>query len=323
MQNRITRALLIALGMAASWAAHAQVAYPAKPVHIIVGAGAGGGLDIMARLIAPKLAERLNQSFVVENKAGAAAMIATEYVAKAAPDGYTLLLASPGAITVNPVVLTKINYSPTKDFVPISMIASFPLVLVADSSLPIHSVADLVAYAKANPDKANAGGSGYAAQLVLEMFKMKTGIPLQFILYKSSGEAGAAVMSGHTFMTIIDTPPVSGAIKSGRVRGLAVTTSKRTSAFPQLPTMAEAGVPDMEVFFWSGLMAPAGTPAPIVERLEAEVRRAVTLPDVRARLASLEAEPVGSSSAEFGRFVASEIARWTAVAKAGNIKIER
>ncbi|MFM9967970.1 MAG: Bug family tripartite tricarboxylate transporter substrate binding protein [Burkholderiales bacterium] len=300
--------------------AYAQGNYPAKPVHIIVGAGPGGGLDLIARVIAPKIGERLNQSFVVENRAGASAMIATEYVARAAPDGYTLLIASPGAITVNPVVLPKVNYSPTKDFAPISLIVSLPLILVVDPASPVRSIPELIAYAKANPAKANSGGSGYAAQLVMEMFKMRTGIPLEFIQYKGSGEVATAIMSGQLLMTIVDTPPVSGALKADRIRGLAVTTPKRISAFPQLPTLSEAGVRDMEVYFWVGLMAPAGTPPAIISRLEAEVKYAVTLPDVLARFASLEAEPVGSSAAEFGRFVVSEIARWTEVAKAGNIK---
>lgn len=323
MIKRIARLLLVAISVGVCPIAQSQDGYPSKPVRIIVGAGPGGGLDLIARIIAPKLGERLNQSFVVENRAGAAAMIATEYVAKAAPDGYTLLLASPGAITVNPVVLPKINYSPTKDFAPISLIVSLPLVLVVDPALPIRSIPELISYAKANPAKANAGGSGYAAQLVLEMFKMRTGIPLEFIQYKSSGEAATAVMSGQLFMTIVDTPPVSGAIKADRIRGLAVTTPRRITAFPQLPTLSEAGVRDMDVYFWAGLMAPAGTSGAIVSRLESEVKRAITLPDVLSRFAALEAEPVGSSAVEFSRFVVSEIARWTEVAKAGNIKLER
>ncbi|MSQ53539.1 MAG: tripartite tricarboxylate transporter substrate binding protein [Betaproteobacteria bacterium] len=323
MNKMITAVLAGATALATAGTAYALGTYPAKPVHIIVGAGPGGGLDLIARVIAPKLGEWLNQSFVVENRAGASAMIATEYVAKAVPDGYTLLLASPGAITVNPVVLPKVNYSPTKDFAPIPLIVSLPLVLVVDPEAPIRSIPELIAYAKANPAKSNAGGSGYAAQLVLEMFKMKTGIPLEFIQYKGGGEVATAVMAGQLLMTIIDTPPVSGALKADRIRGLAVTTPKRISAFPQLPTLSEAGVRDMDVYFWAGLMAPAGTPPAIVSRLEAEVKNAVTLPDVLARFASLEAEPEGSSAAEFGRFVVSEIARWTGVAKTGNIKFER
>src|SRR4051812_14131459 len=192
-----------ALLAALSGTAVAQSNYPEKPIRIIVGAGAGGGLDAIARIIAPKLSDSLKQPVLVENKPGAGAMIATETVARAEPDGYTLLLASPGAITVNPVVMAKIPYSPTKDFAPISMIASFPLMLVADPKLPIHTVADVLNYAKANPDKATTGGSGFAARLVHEMFRQRTGIPLEFAVYRSSGDAALAVIGGQLFMSII------------------------------------------------------------------------------------------------------------------------
>ena len=280
-----------------------------------MGAGAGGGLDVIARLIGPKLSDALKQPVLIENKPGAGAMIATEYVARSDPDGYTLLLASPGAITVNPVVMAKINYSPTKDFAPISMIASFPLMMVADPKLPIHTVADVVNYAKAHPKKSTTGGSGFAARLVHEMFKQRTGIPLEFVVYRSSGDAALAVIGGQIFMSIIDSPGVAGQIRSNLVRGIAVTTPKRVASFPDLPTMAEAGITDMNVFFWAGLMAPAGTPPSIIERLDAEVKKAVAQPDVKVRLAALEAEPFGLSGPEFRHFIEAEIARWTDVAR--------
>ena len=249
-------------------------------------------------------------------------MIATEYVARSDPDGYTLLLASPGAIMVNPVVMAKINYSPTKDFAPISMIASFPLMMVVDPKLPIHTVADVVNYAKAHLKDFTAGGSGFAARLVHEMFKQRTDIPLEFVVYRSSGDAALAVIGGQLFMSIIDSPGVAGQIRSNLVRGIAVTTPKRVASFPNLPTMAEAGITDMNVFFWAGLMAPAGTPPSIIERLDAEVKKAVAQPDVKERLAALEAEPFGLSGPEFRHFIEAEIARWTDVARAGNIKAQ-
>jgi tripartite-type tricarboxylate transporter receptor subunit TctC len=259
---------------------------------------------------------------LIENKPGAGAMIATEYVARSEPDGYTLLLASPGAITVNPVVMAKITYSPTNDFAPISMIASFPLMLVADPKLPLRTVADVVSYANTHPGQSTTGGSGFAARLVHEMFKQRTGIPLEFVTYRSSGDAALAVVAGQIFMSIIDSPAVAGQMRSNLVRGIAVTTPKRAASFPELPTMAEAGVKDMEVFFWAGLMAPARTPASIVARLEAEVKKAVDQPDVKERLAALEAEPFGLSGADFAKFIGAEIARWTTVAKAGNIQAQ-
>jgi len=322
MRSAFTRLLLLATLAVPAEALHAQSKYPDKPIRIIVGAGAGGGLDAIARVIAPKLADALKQPVLVENKPGAGAMIATETVARSEPDGYTLLLASPGAITVNPVVMAKINYSPTKDFTPISMIASFPLMLVVDPKLPIHTVADVVNYAKAHPKESTTGGSGFAARLVHEMFRQRTDIPLEFVVYRSSGDAALAVIGSQIFMSIIDSPGVAGQIRSNLVRGIAVTTPKRVASFPDLPTMAEAGLTDMNVFFWAGLMAPAGTPPSIIERLDAEVKKALAQPDVKLRLAALEAEPFGLSGAEFRHFIEAEIARWADIARAGNIKAQ-
>jgi tripartite-type tricarboxylate transporter receptor subunit TctC len=297
-------------------------AFPNKPIHVIVGVAAGGGTDIIARVVSQKLSESLSQAVVVENKPGFGAIIATEYVAKAPADGYTLLLGSIGTMTVNPAVYSKLSYSPQRDFVPISMIASFPVILVVNSALPIKSIPELVAYAKANPAKSNTGGAGAVFQLVAELFKMKTGAPMEFINYKSSAEAISAVMSGDLLMTLIDLGPASGSLKAGKMRGLAVAQARRNPSFPDIPTMAEAGLANMETRFWAGFVAPAGTPAPVVRKLQDEVMRIVGLPDVRERLRALEAEPVGSTSDEFARIIAAETAQWASIAKANNIKVE-
>lgn len=296
--------------------------YPTKPIHIVVGFAAGGGNDIVARIVGQKMAERYGQPVLIENRTGAGGIIATEYVARAAPDGYTILTGPMGIMAVNPAVYTKLPYAPLADFVPVSEIASFPLFLLVHPDSPIHSVRDLVAYAKANPAKANYGAPATTFQLAMELFKMQTGAPFEFVAYKGSNVAVTAVMSGEVLATLIDSGPASAQLKNGQVRGLAITAPQRAAAFPELPTMAEAGVPGMDVVSWSGFFVPAGTPAPIVKTLQDDVIRIVKLPDVRERLKTLELDPVGSTSEEFARLVAADIARWTAVAKAANITIE-
>jgi tripartite-type tricarboxylate transporter receptor subunit TctC len=296
--------------------------YPSKPIHIIVGYAAGGGNDIVLRLIAPKLAEGLGQPVIVENKPGAQAIVAAEYVAKATPDGYTLLMGASGPIAINPATYSKLPYSPLRDFVPISMIGSFPLIMVVNSASPIHSVKELVDYAKANPDKANYGASAAPFQLASELLNLRTGAKFAYIPYKGSNESINAVMSGQVTMTIADPPPATGPLAGGRVRGLAVTSAARHPAWPELPTMAEAGIPGIEIVLWSGLLAPAGTPAAIVRKLQDEVARVVRLAEIRERLAGMAIDPVGNTSEEFARIIAADIAKWTAVAKAANIKAD-
>ena len=296
--------------------------YPGKPIRIVVGFGPGGGNDIFARLVGQKLSERLGQPVLVENKPGAGAAIATEFVAKAAPDGYTLLLGATGAMTINPAVYSKLGYDTVRDFAPISIIASFPLLLTVNAAAPARTVAELVAYAKANPAKANYASSSAAFQLATELFKMKTDAPLEHIAYKSSGEMLTAVVGGEVLVALADAPPVSGHLKAGKIRALAVTSAKRLAEYPDVPTMAEAGVPDLEVRLWSGLFAPAATPAAIVKKLEKELMEIVRLPDVNDRLKGLAVDPAGSTSAEFARMIAAELPRWAAIARAANIRLD-
>ena len=320
---RLVAIAFLAATALAPAAVHAQTAgYPNKPVHVIVGFPAGAGNDILARLVAQKLSEHLGQPVVVENKPGASAIIAADYVARAPADGYTLMVAPIGAMTVNPAVYTKLPYAPLKDFVPISMIASFPLMLVVHPTTPVKTVAELVAYAKANPAKANIGGSGAGFQLVDALFKMRTGAPLEYVQYKSSTEAVTALMAGEILMSIVDTGPVSGALKNHQVKPIAAASHRRVASFPDVPTMGEAGLPEMDVEFWSGLFAPAAIPPAIAKKLEDEVIRIVKLPDVRERMAALEVTPEGTTSAEFRRRIEKELAQWTDVARVNNIRIE-
>ncbi len=320
------RAILRALAVATTlWTCHAAHAagdvYPSKPIKVVVGFPPGAGNDILARLVGQKLSENLGQPVVIDNKPGASAIIAAGIVAHAPPDGYTLMVAPIGAITVNPVVYTKLPYAPS-DFVAISMIASFPLVLVVNPATPVKSVADLVAYAKAHPTAANIGGSGVGFQLVDALFKMRTGAPVVYVRYKSSTEAVTALAGGEILMSIVDTGPVSGPLKGGQVKAIAVTSKARLPSLPDVPTMTEAGLPDVSADFWSGLFAPSGTPPDIVQKLQDETIRIVKSPDIRNRMAALQVTPEGTTSADFTRRIKQEIEQWSAVAKANNIKIE-
>jgi tripartite-type tricarboxylate transporter receptor subunit TctC len=314
-----------ALVLAAITSASAQedpAQYPSRPIHIVVGFTPGGGNDLIARIVGQKLSEDLGQPVIIDNKPGAGAIVATEYVAKSAPDGYTLLVGASGAMSINPAVYAKLSYDPVRDFIPISELGSFPLILIVNASSPIKSVAELVAYAKANPDKANYSSASTAFQLATELFKQKTGAPLQEIPYKGAADSVMAVISSQVTATIADAGPVSGQIKGGQVRALAVAAPKRTEDLPDIPTMKEAGA-DVEAVLWSGVFAPKNTPPAIVKKLEGEFMRIARQPDVIARLKPLGIESIGNSSDEFAKIQASDIARWTAVAKAANIKLEQ
>ena len=298
----------------------AQDAYPSKPIRIVVGYSAGGGNDIIVRVMVPELSKGLGQPIVVENKPGAQSIIAAELAAKSAADGYTLFMGPSGPMTINPATYSKLPYHPVRDFAPISMICSFPLIFVVDPKLPIKSVKELIAYAKANPGKSNYASSAGIFQITTEMFKQRTGAQIELIPYKGSGESVQAVAAGQVTMTIVDPAPVTGPLQSGTVRGLAVTSAKRHPRWPDLPTMAESGVPDMEVPVWTAFFAPAKTPAAIIARLQKEVARVVQTPEVKARFDTMGLTPEGGTPEELAKVVARDIDKWTAVAKAANIK---
>ena len=316
---RFCIALLTSAAVVFSLSAAAQESYPSKPIRIVIGYSAGGGNDIIVRVMAPELSKGLGQPVIVENKPGAQSIIAAEFVAKQPADGYTLLMGPSGPMTINPATYSKLPYDPVRDFAPISMICSFPLILVVDAKLPVKSVKELVDYAKANPGKSNYASSAGIFQIATEMFKQRTGSAIEMIPYKSSGESVQAVIAGQVMMTMVDPPPVTGPLKSGTVRGLAVTSPKRHPSWPELPTLKEAGV-DMEVPVWTAFFAPAKTPPAIVARLQKEVARVVQTQEVKERFAGMGLDPVGGSSEDLGRQVASDIQKWTAVAKAANIK---
>src|SRR3979411_575947 len=293
--------------------------YPSRAIHIIVGFAAGGGNDIIARVFGQKLSESLSQPVIVENKPGGGAIVATEYVAKSQPDGYTLLMSASG-ISINPAVYAKLPYDAVNDFVAIPQIGLVPLIMVVNASSPIKSVAELVAYAKANPDKMNYASSSASFQLVTELFKQKTGAPMQVIPYKGANDSVLAVISGQVTATIADAGPALSQVLGGQARALAVASPRRMEELPEVPTLKEAGA-DVDAVLWSGLFAPKDTPPAVVRKLENEIIRIARLLDVIARLKPLGILPVGNSSDEFARILTADIARWGEVAKAGNIKI--
>ena len=317
-----SRVALAAICVSNFGLAHAadEIKYPTRAIHLVVGFSPGGGNDIIARIVGQKLSESLGQPVVIDNKPGAGAILATEYVARSAPDGYTLLVGASGAMVVNPAVYEKLSYDTMRDFTPVSELASFPLILIVNAASPFKSLTDLVAYAKMNPDKANYSSSSAAFQLATELFKQKTGVPMQMIPYKGANDSVTAVISGEVTATIADAGPVTSQVNGGKARALAVTAPKRIDSLPDVPTMKEAGA-DVEAMLWSGIFAPVATPPEIVRKLEAEFVRIARLPDVVSRLKLLNIESVGNSSEEFSRVIAADLERWRTVARAGNVRI--
>ena len=296
--------------------------YPKQPIKLVIGFAAGGGNDLMGRVVGQKLSERLGQPVVIENKPGASSIIAAEAVARAAPDGYTWLVAPIGVLVGNPAVNPKLPYDAQKSFVPISLIADFPLYLVVNSEVPAKSVGELVAWTKANAAKANYGSTSPLFQVTSEMFKLRTGALGEHIPVKSSGEIVTGVMNGQTPWAFVDPPPMMGQLKAGKLRVLAGSGSKRSAELPDVPTMAEAGVEGVVVDAFTGIVAPAGTPAPIVKKLEAEINAIVKLADVVERFKQLSVNPVGNTSEQFAAMLARDIPIWKDVAAKANIKAE-
>jgi tripartite-type tricarboxylate transporter receptor subunit TctC len=303
--------------------AHAQTAssenYPQRPIQIIVGYAAGGGTDVVARVIAKKLGDHLGQTVIVENKTGAAGMIGAEYVARAKPDGYTLLFAASSMFTTNPVMYKTVPYT-ASNFVPISTVVTFPFFLLVNAQQPIKTVQELREYWKARPESANCSGVAGIHQLSFALLESKVGNTGQFIPYRGTNEAIMAVVAGNVLMTIADSGPASPIIGGGKVRPLAVTSAKRLAAYPNVPTFAESGLPGMEIESWFGLLAPAGTPIEIVKKLQQEVQQIVQTKDFEHFAATLNLIPHENTSEQFANMIASDLARWRAVAKASNIK---
>src|SRR3954462_6249395 len=300
----------------------AQGDYPNRVIRIVVGFAAGGGNDIFARLVGTKLSELIGQPVIIENKPGAGARLANEYAASQPADGYTLLVAASGGMSVASAIYPKLGFHPTKSFVPLTMIANFPLILAIPAHHPANNVKELVAWMKANPEKSNYATSSPAFTIATELFKLKTSAPGQAIPYKSSGESLVSVVGGQTLLTIADGPPTVPLVKGGQVKALAVTGSVRSAELPDVPTMAEAGLPEVNTGLWSGIFVQAGTPAPIVKKLEETLRRAVAEPDVNAKLKAMAVNPGGGPSDEFRAMIDTDINTTAEVVKAANLEFK-
>lgn len=314
---------LAATAMLLAGSAAAQ-AFPDKPIKLIVPYAPGGGTDISARAIAKHVSEGLKQPVVIENRPGAGTTLGTAAVAKAPADGYTLIYGSVTHTIAPALYGDRLQYDAVKDFTPITQIATFPFVVVARPSLNVSTVKELVAAAKVKPGKLNYAsvGNGTGTHLSGEMFKQLSGADIVHVPYNGSGPALVALLGGQVDIAISDTPPAMQHIKAGTLRPLAVTTAKRASALPDVPTLAEAGVPGFEFTSWWGVMGPAGIPAPVVKRLNEEFAKALQQPDVKAALASFAADPVGSAPDDFARVIRSEVAKYDKVVKSAHIKLD-
>jgi tripartite-type tricarboxylate transporter receptor subunit TctC len=302
--------------------AAAQSDYPTRPIKLIVGFAAGGGNDIFARLVGAKLSDILGQSVVVENRPGAGGRLAPEYVTQQPADGYTLFVGPSGAMAVAAAIYPDLKYSPLKSFVPLAMIANFPLIMVIGADNPSTNVKEFVAWMKQHPDKANYASSSPAFTITAELLKLKSGMPGTMIPYKSSNEMNLSVMQGQTAMTIADGPPTVPQVKAGKVKAIAVTGAERSPLLPDVPSMAEAGFPGVDVHLWSGVFAPAATPPAVVGKLRKALNEAIKDPGVSEKLRAMAVDPGGATPEQFEHIIESDIAKFADVVKAANLKFD-
>jgi len=297
--------------------------YPSKPIRFIVSFPPGGSSDLIARLIAPRMAERMRQQVLVENRPGAGGNIGVDLVAKAPPDGYTIGLAAAGALSSNVSLYPNMPFNPEKDLAPVSMLAMIPFFLVAHPSQP-GSVKELIAAAKARPGAiaVGYGGNGSTMHLAGELFNMMAGVKLQPVPYKGSGPVSTDVLGGQVPLGVVDVPSAIAHVRAGKMRALAVTSKRRIVAAPEVPTFVEAGVPGYEAIGWFGVVAPAGTPAAIVNRLNAEIVAALAVPEIREKALAAGAEPLTSTPQEFAALIREETRKWAQVIRTAGIKLQ-
>ena len=322
MLERLVNGCAVLL-LASTNAAIAQPAYPTKPIRLINPFPPGGGASIIGRVIAQELTERLGQSVVFDNRGGAGGIIGMEIAARAAPDGYTLTMATASTVTINPL-LSKVPFDPVKDFVPVIHVSNVPLILVVHPSIAAKSTREFIALLKAQPGKLNfaSSGKGTISHLAGELFKFSTGVTMVHVPYRGGGPALVDVLGGQVqsnFANILSSLPH---VKGGRLRGLAVTSAKRSSAIPELPTVAESALPGYEVVQWNGVLAPARVPLPIIARLNSEIERMLALPEMKSRLAADGADPAGGTPEHFAAFIRADIEKWAKVIKAANVQVD-
>ena len=299
-------------------------AYPVKPIRLVVPFTPGGSTDIVARIIGQKLDEAWNQQVIIDNRPGAGGTVGVDFVAKSAPDGYTLVMGHVGTFGFGPSLYSRLPYDSIRDFAPITLFANVPNMLVVNASLPVKSVKELIALAKARPGQLNYGsaGSGSASHLTVEYFKLLSKTDITHIPYKGTSPMVTDLIAGQISFTITGVPPLYPHVKSGRLRALGVASVRRLSLLPELPTIAEAGVPGYEATTWFGPLAPAKTPKEIITRLNAELLKILQRPEVRERLAADGAEPVGNTPEQFAAYIKTEIERWAKVIKASGVHVE-
>lgn len=321
---KIATATLLGLTVSASALAQTADNYPNRSITMVVAFPAAGTTDILARLIGQKLTEKFKQTVVVENRPGAGGNIGTAYVAKAAPDGYTIMMGTIGTQSINPSLYKKMPYDAAKDFVPITRAAMVPNLLVVNQDAPFNTLPEMMAFEKANPGKLTYGSSGNGTTLHLsgELFNLMAGSKITHIPYKGSTPAVADLMGGQISMIFDNMPSVIQQVKSGRLKALAVTSAQRNPQLPEIPTIQEIGVAGYEVWSWFGLLAPAATPKPIVDKLNASIVEIIKQPEVQAKIIELGAVPVPETSAEFGAFIAAETLKWAKVIKEANIGMD-
>ena len=328
MSHTLLRAIAALTGIAAlAWsvAAEAQAtAYPTKPIRLVVPFPPGGATDLIARAVAQKLGEAWGQSVVVDNRPGAGGNIGTELVAKAAPDGYTLEMGTVGTHAINASLYAKIPFDHVKDFAPVILVAGVPNVLEVNPSVPVNSVQELIAYAKANPGKLNfaSSGAGTSIHLSGELFKVMAGVQMTHVPYKGSSPALQDLLGGQVQLMFDNLPPSLPQIKAGKLRALAVTSATRAPALPDVPTIAESGLPGFEASSWFGILAPAGTPPAIIAKINAEVAKWLASAEGKEKLASIGANAAGGSPEDFARHIQAETAKWAKVVKESGAKVD-
>lgn len=324
LEGPLSRRHLLALAAGIALPLHAQPdAWPSRPIKLVVGYAAGGATDVIARLVAVKLGERLGQPVVVDNRAGANSNVGAEVVAKAPPDGYTLYVFTI-ANTINASLYAKLGYDPQKDFEPIGLIAKIPNILVVNNNLPIKSIADYVRFAKASKDGITfaSSGSGSSIHLSGEMFKMQTHLNMLHVPYRGSAPAVTDLLGGQVQSMFDNTPSALPHVQGGRLRAIAITSAKRSPLLPDVPTVAESGFPGFDVQSWFGLAAPAGTPKPVIDRLNAELNKVLAAPELRQRFQDLAASPEPGTPEQMRSFAAAETQRWREVVKTSGAKAE-
>jgi len=324
MKSISRRAMLTVCGAAILSSAARAENYPVRPVKIVVPYPPGGSNDIIARILAQKLGEKEGQSFFVENRAGASGNIGAEVVATSAADGYTLLVTAPPPLTTNVALYKSLPFDPATAFAPVALLATVPIVLMVHPSLPVKNVQELIALAKAKPGTLNFGSSGIGStnHLAGELLKSMTGIDIVHVPYKGAAPAMNDLIAGHIPMMFDNMPAVLPQVKGGAVRAIAVAGARRAAALPDVPTVAESGVPGFEAFSWFGSVAAAKTPAPVLEKLESDIAAILATPDMKTRLADLGAEPGSVTGAAFGQFLAADRAKWTKIIQISGATME-